>query len=370
MNLLRGGLATQADFATCSLAGSGLVRHSRIAKRYRPEGYDRDFDADTLWVDAIHVPPRVVLVCPRLNNLRGVLGAAQFTADGRPVIPRFREYKRHAIIEFDAPVAPARLSIRIGEWSAETPVHAMDRETFRDRDVLVTVSRDNDLRWIHDFARFHVRHQGIDGMLFIDNGSAAYGPLEIQATLRRAGVAQPVVLSTTLKYGPRGRKLYANSELFLQTCLLNIARLRSLSSARGVLNCDVDELVHSKGGTVFDLARRSRFGFVRFAGVWRFPSPGFQGRACHAAHVFGDPACEPCPPKWCLVPGGPFGRLQWRAHKLEPLPLSRLFVTQEAGFWHCRAVTTSWQGAGRLSSPPNTVPDPRMQAALERAGIG
>ncbi|NDW60189.1 hypothetical protein G0P98_27455, partial [Yangia sp. PrR004] len=50
------------------------------------------------------------------------------------------------------------------------------------------MSKDNDLRWIEDFARFHARTQGAESILFIDNGSTTYAMSEIQGVLERAGL--------------------------------------------------------------------------------------------------------------------------------------------------------------------------------------
>ena len=55
--------------------------------------------------------------------------------------------------------------------------------------------------------------------------------------------------------------------------MLEHARFRCLSSARSVLQGDVDELVLAdKGRSVFDLAERSVGGYLRYGGLWRRPA--------------------------------------------------------------------------------------------------
>lgn len=358
-----------ADFAGCSLVGSGLSRTPRTPPECRIAGHAEAFDADTLWMDAIHTGKRVVLVCPRLNNLRADLRTARFRIDGHPVAASVREFKRHAIVQLASPEFPARVSIEIGDWRAESRVHSASPEMFRGRNVIFTLSKDNDLDWIHDFARFHHRHHRADAMLFVDNGSAAYGPDEIESAVKRSGIDRVLVLASPLNYGPRGKRPHLHDDQYLQSCVMNIARLRFLSRARAVLNCDVDELVHSRGPSIFDLAVRSPLGFVRFAGRWRYPAANLVGSARHAAHVFERPGGKICSEKWCIVPDGPLRHLQWRPHSLEPLPFARIFNTRAAGFWHCRAVSNDWKGYGRLFSPDDTVADPSIQSAMNAAGL-
>jgi hypothetical protein len=308
------------------------------------------------------------LVCPRLNNLSDIVRSAQFELDTIPVTARVQEYDRHAIITLDMDAKPTRVSVKIGQWHGESLIYEWDTTSFQGCNVIVTMSKNNEHRWIHDFARFHVQNHRADGMLFIDNGSADYGPDELLATLKSAGIAKPAVLSTALKLGPRGLKPFRNSELYLQTCALNVARVGYLSRAKAVLNCDVDELVHCTDGTIFDLARHSPLGFVTFVGSWRFPAQVRTGPVVHADHMGADPTRGPCPPKWCIVPNGPLDQFQWRPHALGRLPFPRLFRTKQAKYWHCRAVTTSWKGNNRLVVPEKTIPDQEMRAFLERLG--
>ena len=71
--------------------------------------------------------------------------------------------------------------------------------------MLLTLSRNNDLRWIRDWVRFHVREHGADAVLFFDNGSTGYGPPEIEAALAGiGGVGRSVCVAAVFPYGPQG----------------------------------------------------------------------------------------------------------------------------------------------------------------------
>ena len=364
------GMPGDTDFATLDLADSGLRRLSRVPASKRPAGYDDRFDATTLWVDAVWRDGVLRLICPRLNNLRGIVRRGTFAIDGRPARPRIRQWYRHAVISIPAPARPSRVSVTLPGWRGETTVHGPEDAPFAGRNVLATLSKDDDPAWIEDWVRFHVRHHGADAVLFVDNGSTRHSPAEIDAAILRGGVAARRVLRVPLSYGPRGDKPYANAELYLQTCVLNALRCRFLRKARAVLANDVDELIHWPGGSVFDAAVHSRWGYVAVDGHWVYPPQGWQGPARHGDHGFRAMPPAPCPQKWCIVPEGPLRRFEWRVHHLERLPAPWLFRLRGATLFHCRAVTQGWKSMTRLDAPHGTEPDPVLADALAQAGVG
>jgi hypothetical protein len=266
------------------------------------------------------------------------------------------------VVTLKSDAVPERVAVRIGEWRGESAVTVAE-SGLDGMNVLVTLSKDNDLAWIEDWARYHVAAHGAEACVFVDNGSEAYGAAEIEAALLRAGLKEVRVLVTPLPYGPRGKKPYANSELFLQFCVLNAVRHRFLWRARAVLNCDIDEMVYCEG-SVFDRAVDAAFGFVAFPGHWVHPEPGFEGYPSHAVHGYRDEPAKTCPDKWCMVPSGPLRGFEWRQHRLERLPMPSWFRGKGIGFWHCRNITNGWKLLKRTKVREKTVPDEGAQAAL------
>ena len=105
--------------------------------------------------------------------------------------------------------------------------------------------------------------------------------------------------------------------MYLQTALLNSLRLRYLSRARAVLNCDIDELAYTPKTTIFDLAVKSPLAFVSLAVVWRYSKPADQDLIQHADHRLRHFAlAEPCHAKWCIAPQGLINwfPLSWNLH--------------------------------------------------------
>lgn len=353
-----GVLDVGSDFSTCRLEETPHRRASRVDLKFRREGYENAFDATTLWFDAVWHDGLVTLVCPRLNNLATLFKRGKVTLDAEEAKPNVRTFYRHSTVSLKCPLPPVRISLDIDGFRLETPVRIATPERFRGRNTIVTMSKNNDLRWIEDFAGFHARTQGAESILFIDNGSTTYAVSEIQGVLERAGL-DALVLSTELPFGPRGLKPYSNSELYLQTCALNAVRLRYLQEARAVLFCDIDELVLSRGAeTVFDAAARSPFGYTRFSGTWRYAADvGGAALVRHADHIFRKPAETSCPHKWCVRPGGPVGHAQWRPHTLEGFPFNWMFDSKDFTFHHCRQITTGWKRNTALSEQLHLVED-------------
>lgn len=237
------------------------------------------------------------------------------------------------------------------------------------KNVAVTLSRDNDLTWIEDFAHYHRAVHGLQQILFFDNASTKYGLDDIRAALKRGGISDPVVLSAPFRYGvvsqdQKGKTRF--NTMFLQTALLNIARLRFLSGARAVLQCDIDELVWSRKGSIFDLTKRRPSKFIRLGVEWRYPDTGRTVDFRHSDHVRKVPGDELCRAKYCIAPSGPLWFTSWHVHTIGLLRSRGSLITpKDIGIWHCKAITSSaWRhyDADALS---NCVIAPETQAAFD-----
>lgn len=336
----------------------GTFRHSKLSQKYQREGYAQAFDDTTLWYDAIYRDGRVHLICPKLNNLKAEVHKGAFSLDGLPAkIARIRRYYRHDIIELSCTTPPNEVRLKAFGATISTTVNAEETAPFKGLNTALCMSKDNDLRWITDFARYHVEMHGLEALVLMDNGSITYTVQDIEDALSLTDLKRIMVISTPWKYGPRGRAPYARTEKYLQTALFNVLRLRWLREARAVLSCDIDELIHTPGTTIFDLALKSRAGFVRVPGYWRYPDPEATDPSLHASHTHMKPNDKSCPTKWCINPSGPLGGFQWDTHLLERLPLPSLFKSKQGKFWHCRSTTTGWKSNRHLKQQEDLVPD-------------
>jgi len=212
-----------------------------------------------------------------------------------------------------------------------------------------------------------VGEHGLQAMLLMDNGSDAYPPEAILDALADTGLHRAVVLKVPQPYGPPRTKTRSGAGKFLQPAMLNLARLRFLHRARAVLNVDIDELVWTRDGSVFDAAAGSMLGIVAFGGSWRYPALGSPPPHRHADHLYPRPDARPCPTKYCLRPGSLIGRGSWDVHRLElPLPMG-LVRRQDLGYWHCRSITTNWKSYDRMLPNVLDPADAETAAAFARS---
>ena len=355
-----------AELSSLSLDGSGLARDAIVPASAQGEGFAAAYDRDTLWYDALAGDGRLLLVCPKLLNLAPLVADARVRLDGQPArTRRIRRFRRHDIVEIACSARPGRVEVAHGRWRGASGVSPDQTAIFAGLNASLHISRNNRLDWIADWARFHIGEHGLQAMLVMDNASDAYPPEAILEALAPTGLKRAVVLKVPQPYGPVRSKSGGGGAKFLQPAMLNLARLRFLGRARAVLNADIDELVWSAGGSVFDAAVASPAGFVTFAGQWRQPGPAAEPPYRHAQHDHTRSGAEPCPPKYCLKPEGWMGRGGWDVHRPET-PLAALWPRRrDFGYWHCRAITTNWKSYNRLSLRQGGTFDPRTRARLD-----
>jgi hypothetical protein len=227
-------------------------------------------------------------------------------------------------------------------------------ELFRDRKVLLTKSKDNDLYWIHDWVHFFARRHGSDAVLFYDNASTKYEISEVHETiLSIPGIEVAVVVHWPYKFGPIGRDNLPWAT-FSQYCILEHARHRFLTLAGAVVNADVDELVLTKNNTsVFELVHDSRTGYLEYPGYWIenvTASPRKDRR--HFDFVYRSATSEEGGPrKWTIAPLRCPRQAQWLVHQVSEMQPDALSC--EVSYRHFRAISTSWKYPRDKSERPN-----------------
>jgi hypothetical protein len=367
--------AAHPDCATASLATLVLPEALRLRRDHvlppeaRGPGYDAAYDATTLFYDALYLPERglVRLFCPKLMNLEWVMRRARLAIDGRKArIGRIRHRGHYDLVDIVAPADPRRLAVAIGDWGAEIAISR--RETaFDGLNCLLTVSRDNELDWIADWARFAVACHGAEGVVIFDNASRIYTPEAMVAALARIpGLRAVRVVPVDRPYGAIGRTRHRHRGKFLQVSLLNVARERFLASAQAVLVTDVDELVVGPG-SIFDVAASRRSGYVLIEGEWHFTGPLPSDRLPrHADHVHRAERPLGSPRKYCVAPARA-GRRSWRAHTVGGFLLPSRHLAREHRLVHCHMISTFWKG-GRTAREPDslTAPDPGLVDVFAR----
>jgi hypothetical protein len=341
---------------------SPLRRLPRGPRRPRPRDFVLSkFETRALAYDAFwHVDGRrILLVGPPPLNLGPEIRRARYLAlPGRtPLGPTYHVSTSVMLTELsDAPSGTRAVEMHLGRERFELEVQPNASPALAGRRILFTMSKDNELAWIREWAHYHAAMQGADAVVFFDNGSRRYGLAEIEASLRSVrGIAHAAVISWPYRYGATDLAVLSNPYygLFLQIASMSVVLRRYGARAFGLLNCDVDELAATPAGTsVFDLARASPHGLVVMRGqfIEAVPSGKPNGRVpVHRDFVKRrrDPLTRLSRPrKWALDPSRP-----WVAdlgvhpymHWIEGRPW--FGKTQPAGMfhWHFRGINTNWK---------------------------
>lgn len=337
---------------------SPLRRLPRAPNRSRPRAFFDGFEDRALVYDAFRHADgeRILLVGPPPLNLWPHYRRARYRSGGTMLHARYFPSASTMITELSgAPSGAASVTMELAGQSFDLAIGANHAGDLAGRRLLFTMSKNNDLAWITEWARWHHAMHGADAVLVFDNGSTAYATAEIEATLLAIdGIERVAVISWPWRYGVTDPAIANNPYyiLFLQVASMSVALRRFAAAAQGLLNADVDELVATPAGTtIFDLTRRSPRGLVAMSG--RFVEPvtdeGAPARPTHRhySHALADARrARSRPNKWCIDPSRRwFGslRVQPYMHWIENRPPFSKSVLPGVFYRHFRAINTNWK---------------------------
>lgn len=338
-----------------------LRRLPRRPQQKRPKEFMDRFEGRALVYDCFwHVAgDHILLVGPPPMNLLPALRAASYVAlpSGVHLHPRFHASLSTMITELSgAPAGTTTVRMTVEEQVFDLLVQPNHAADFAGRRVLFTMSKDNDLGWIAEWARWHSKMHGADAIVFFDNDSSRYSTREIEKTLLGVdGIAKVAVQNWPHTYGMTDPALSLNPFyiLFLQVSSMSVALRRYAGQADGLLNCDIDELASTPPGTtIFDICRGSSHGLVVMRG--RFIEPEVdagapvEGRTHrHYSRCHADPKqAVSRPNKWVIDPTRPWvSKLSVKPymHWIEGRPWFSKSTPEGVFYRHFRGINTNWK---------------------------
>ena len=141
----------------------------------RHESYEDDFDFTTVFYDCFwnSAGDAIILIGPPLLNLEKDLDLAIIAY---PSMARCEVALRHMFLGCQVivppPVGTTGLVMRTSASESFIAPQPNLCELFRNRRIAFTLSRDNELTWIRDWAVFNKNYHGCDGILIYDNNTA------------------------------------------------------------------------------------------------------------------------------------------------------------------------------------------------------
>ncbi len=334
----------------------------------RTQDYLARYDRHTLFYDCVRRDGQdgVLFIAPPFLNLWPLFrdGLRQ---NGAPVANlRRKTYPKYDAVFLRGVRGPLHLELD-GQSYPITP-RAPLAGRFAGLNAVMTMNHNNRIEWILDWLRFHVRAHGLQAAIIHDNGSTDYNPEDLARCIAEIpGIVDSAVISAPYPYGtnlPKGSGRIIPK--FLQSAMMNLARLETLSRARAVLNADIDELIVPRSGrSVFDVAVRRRFTPVKIAGQYAFPDAVPTGGIGHTAHVLRALPPRRANRKWCATPSGGFSRLGWYVHQTGGELWKLLRHHPDFYLVHCSATTTNWKNGPRYRLPDVRVHDLELERVMK-----
>lgn len=339
-----------------------LRRLPRAPGRPRPQKFWDQFEDRALFYDCFWSADKscIWLVGPPPLSLAHHVVEARFVAEpsGKSLSTKAQISRSIMAIRLaGAPPDTAEISFRFAGQDFALKVRPNLADAFAGRRVISTMNKDNDLDWIALWADWHQKRHGADAVIVFDNGSTGYRIEDIEARLVGVpGLKTIAVLDWPWRYGPHDpavifHRFWAN---FLQVAGLYVLLRRFASSAEGILNCDIDELVgRGQGASVFDLAKTSPKGLVRLAGTWVECAVGAKPEGpLHLGYRYREknPLKARCADKWVLDPARNWvsgSSIFPMMHRLYGVPKSWSAKAPAAPFWHFKPINTNWKSARR-----------------------
>lgn len=336
---------------------SEIKRLPKQPHRPRDEKFLSTFDFTTLYYDCFWDQNAKDILCigPTPTNLKPHYRKAVYRAmpSGKQV--KAKHYFSLTVMTThlkDVPSDTTAIEMHFAGERHLMQVQSNKCDIFARENLMFTLSKNNDLKWIDFWADYHVRKQNVSTIILFDNGSDQY---EIDDLLEKLagvkGLKKAVVVSMPYPYCAKDEILKVNPYWahFLQIALMSIVLRRFGMSANAILNLDIDELANSNGAAdVFHLAERSSLGILAMKGIWVEPiaenAYGDHRDFCVVAQDEKKSFCTAG--KWAIDPKRKwfkklkvFPYMHWIENRAQ---LGRRYV-EGVHFWHFKGINTNWK---------------------------
>ncbi|ODT75813.1 MAG: hypothetical protein ABS76_33130 [Pelagibacterium sp. SCN 64-44] len=321
-----------------------------------------------LYYDCFRSGPDVLLIGPPPYGLVSALHKATMTGLPGNISLASSSYRSESVmitrlVDVPSDVAAIRIALKSGE-TFTLNVQPSSVAEFSGARLLFTMSKDNELAWISEWARYHSRVHGTDAVVFFDNGSQRYTLAEIAATIAAQGISRVAIHSWPYIYGAPDPAVRLNPfyTQFLQVASMSVMLRRYGLNSAGILNCDIDELAATpRDSSIYDLVQKSPQGLIVMQGRYMEPVPNSDavpfGDHRDYIRYLADPTLSTSrPKKWALDPSRHWVqnlKVHPYMHWIENRPFFSKTTPEGVFYRHFRAINTNWKDR-RTENLPET----------------
>jgi hypothetical protein len=336
----------------------GIRREPPRPVHLRQASYDAEYDYTTLFYDTVLAGDSIRLIGPPLNNLQSLIDLDSFHVSNCHV-PRQKITLQDAnciqmshinISGLDVHAADdLLLSFTLSGQRYTSCVRPSLSRSLRARKCLLTLSKNNPIHWIAEWAFYYHTVHDINTLVLYDNNSDAYTTTELQNALTKQCPELDIYLvKWDFLYGPQGGYWAGYHSIpwdsnYCQSGMFEHAKHYLLDQATLVVNHDIDELLLPvEEAPIDDFMVENRLAYVRYSGDWVSPVTNrHSGSLTFRDYVHTETPPRGTSTKWTIKPlllknEG----LQWETHAIPLIPSQ---LEPRISHRHFRAISTHWK---------------------------
>ncbi|MCK7610438.1 glycosyltransferase family 92 protein [Acinetobacter portensis] len=318
-----------------------LKRREPRKPHKKDSNYDLEFDYKTFSYDIFKSENKLVFSGPPINGLEAIIKKGKFFINGNLISNNkinIEKIDRACRLSIHFPSEIKKFTLVYNELCFEIKENFQCyHDLFLNKKVLLTKSKNNNLRWIHDWIEFYKSVHDINSVIIYDNNSDQYSIEDLKNYLSDINI-DIFIIPWNFKFGPIDAPFDSD---FCQYGILEHAKECFLAKAAGVIQVDVDELIFSKTGrTVFDALKETPY--LKLKGEWIEPIPYREDLGINFNNFYyRSKKLVETTKKWCIDPRNTPKFSQWRVHDVNNC--QNVQYSEEFYHLHYKIISTNWR---------------------------
>ncbi|TSI13933.1 hypothetical protein [Brevibacterium aurantiacum] len=346
---MSGRLNSQVDIVNSIVSRDGDFKRTPPRPTELQEAdYMGKFDADTILYDAYRTDTHIRLTCPPLLNLEDEVISELARAVGPTHDVLVSNLDRVSHIDISDPTKTIdQVQVSFGTKEYLLSVTPSRLEDYSNKTVLLSKSKNNDLQWLSDWAKYYATQHHVDAILLYDNGSTEYTAEQARQAITVEGIEVATVVSWPFRFGPQGGKWSGSTKRpwdsdFCEYGIIEHARHKYLGKSSVLISHDIDELlVVEDNNPILEHLKTCKADYLQYSGIWiedirdnKSEPPRFQD------YQYANSKGTPTTTKWLAHPQKIQTAKQWKTHSVNGAQAeTNPFLKHR----HFKGITTNWK---------------------------